>query len=120
MLETLFTFLRDEFPQATVLVLQGSNVFDDYVLIAYADVVICSVSTFSLLPALSRTRTTYIPRSRVVALASTVDYSPIVFFQCSIIHLNMTLLFGGNWSLALEPFKDSAAPPHRNLRSVFQ
>ncbi len=51
--EALLGFLTQHFPDATVVILRGQNIFDDLARLTYAKTVICSVSTFCFWPAVA-------------------------------------------------------------------
>jgi len=72
-LTALQSHLRNYFPKSTVVLHRGSDMYTDLVRLALAPVVICSVSTFCLWPAIANTHggAVYCPRTRLVAGADT-------------------------------------------------
>ena len=64
-----------EFPYAVVAILRGNNVFDDLARLTYANITICSVSTFCLWPAIASNHTAIFPKTRLIAKEDTsFDY----------------------------------------------
>jgi hypothetical protein len=66
----LFATLKNKFPKATVIATMGGDPFLDYYRIYKAKVIICSVSTFCLWPAIASLGRVYYPSSVVVAAAT--------------------------------------------------
>lgn len=73
-LNGLFSYLTRLYPLATVVVLRGANMYDDFTRLALAQTTICSVSSFCLWPALASTTTAYFPITRLIAKATTPRY----------------------------------------------
>lgn len=70
----LFDYLTDEFPEASVVILRGANMYDDMTRLALANTTICSVSSFCIWPALSSTTKAYFPITRLIAKATAPVY----------------------------------------------
>lgn len=75
-LSGLFDYLTSHFPNATVVVKRGGDVFLDYVRLTLANVTICSASTYCLWPALANTGTVHFPLSSLIAGADTAELAP--------------------------------------------
>ena len=70
-LEELFVYLTEIFPEAAVLNRRGDDVFADFARLAYSPVTVCSPSTFCLYPALIHNGTrAYFPLSPLVLAAN--------------------------------------------------
>ena len=64
----LFEYLKKKFPNASVVVRRGDDLYTDMVRLAYAKITVCSVSTFCLWSVIAREKgsPTYIPQSKVL------------------------------------------------------
>ena len=60
-LRSLFNFLVSAYPKAIVIVKRGGDPLLDYVRLAYANITICSTSTFCLWPAIASSGQAYFP-----------------------------------------------------------
>lgn len=69
----LFVTLKNKFPKATVIATMGGDPFLDYYRIYKAKVIVCSVSTFCLWPAIASLGRVYYPSSVVVAAGTNPD-----------------------------------------------
>lgn len=69
----LFVTLKNKFPKATVIATMGGDPFLDYYRIYKAKIIICSVSTFCLWPAIASLGRVYYPSSVVVAAGTNPD-----------------------------------------------
>jgi len=65
-LSALSAHLRAEFPQTSVAVIRGDDLFNDLARFTQAKVLFCSASTFCLWPALASHGTVYFPISTVI------------------------------------------------------
>lgn len=74
-LTELWKYLSNNFPNSTVVIMRGSDIFDDFVRLAMAKVTICSVSTFCFWPALVSLNDAYFPITRLIAKATAPNYS---------------------------------------------
>jgi hypothetical protein len=70
-LEALFDYIRKRFPKAVVVVKRGGDQFLDYARLAYANVTVCSASTFCLWPAMSNSGAAYFPLTPLVGKSGT-------------------------------------------------
>lgn len=76
-LHHLFEYLKLHFPQATIAVKRGGDMFLDYVRLAFANTTICSASTYCFWPALANTEGhVHFPLSGVIAGADTLQQAP--------------------------------------------
>ena len=67
-------------PGVVVVVKRGSNVYTTMAIFAFANVTICSPSTFCLYPAIARTKTTYFPIGRGDYINAGVEIHPTFHF----------------------------------------
>lgn len=75
--DALFFYLMEKFPSSTVVILRGHDIFDDLARLTYANITLCSVSTFCLWPAVSNENAAYYPVTKLIAKESTdFDYGP--------------------------------------------
>lgn len=65
-LNSLFGYLQENFPKATILIRRGDDLYLDMARLAYAKTVVCSVSTFCLWPAIINNGTAHFPRTRLI------------------------------------------------------
>lgn len=65
-LDGLFKYLKDKFPDKVIALKKGGDQFLDFARLAYANVTICSVSTFCLYPILGSNGTVYFPVSKLL------------------------------------------------------
>ena len=75
-LEHLFGFLKKHFPQATIVIKRGGDMFLDYARLAFANTTICSVSTYCFWPALANQGQVYFPLNGVIAGADNMQDAP--------------------------------------------
>jgi hypothetical protein len=66
-LQSLYTRLQEQFPRSVVMIKRGGDVFLDVARLAFAQVVICSASTFCLWPAISNPNIAYFPLTPLAA-----------------------------------------------------
>ena len=65
----LFDYLKKEFPQATVVVKRGGDIYLDFARLALADVTICSASTFCLFPSMAHNGSAvYYPLTKLIGV----------------------------------------------------
>lgn len=75
--DAFFSYLMAKFPSSTVVVLRGHDIFDDLARLTYANITLCSVSTFCLWPAVSNENAAHFPVTKLIAKESTdFDYGP--------------------------------------------
>lgn len=65
-LNGLFNYLSYHRPQAKILLRRGDDLYFDFARLAYAKILICSVSTFCLWPAIMNNGTAYFPLSKLI------------------------------------------------------
>lgn len=75
-LERLFNYLKIHYPDATIVVKRGGDLFLDYARLAFANVTICSASSYCLWPSLANTGTVHFPLSSLVAGADSMALAP--------------------------------------------
>lgn len=82
-LEGLYNYITSFNPEASVVMLRGANVYDDFTRLATARVLICSVSIFCFWTAVaaSHDTTVYLPRSELIAGGSTPIYDSNVHWM---------------------------------------
>jgi hypothetical protein len=96
-LSGLHDYLASKFPTSNVITLRGMSPFDDIVRLTYAKLTICSVSTFCLWPAISRTNTVYYPQTLLIAN----NEQP--FYSSNFHWFNDSLLLFGQHALRMTP-----------------
>lgn len=69
--QKLFETLRKYFPNSSVLIQRGGDLYADMARLTYADVLICSVSTFCLWPAIASNGTAYFPKTKLISGGNT-------------------------------------------------
>mmetsp|Transcript_28067 Transcript_28067/g.26929 ORF Transcript_28067/g.26929 Transcript_28067/m.26929 type:complete len:437 (-) Transcript_28067:100-1410(-) len=75
--DALHVYLMDHFPQSIVVILRGHDIFEDLVRLTYANITICSVSTFCLWPAVTNKNLAYFPVTKLIAKENTsFNYGP--------------------------------------------
>jgi hypothetical protein len=75
--DAFFSYLMVKFPSSIVVVLRGHDIFDDLARLTYANITLCSVSTFCLWPAVSNENAAHYPVTKLIAKESTdFDYGP--------------------------------------------
>lgn len=74
-LTSLLEYLEHHFPSATIGILRGGNIYDDFTRLSLSSMVICSVSTFCYYAGLTSMNTVYLPITRLFAKATTPFYS---------------------------------------------
>jgi hypothetical protein len=75
--DALHIYLMDRFPQSTVVILRGHDIFEDIGRLTYANITICSVSTFCLFPAITNKNLAYFPVTKLIAKENiSFDYGP--------------------------------------------
>lgn len=64
----LFDYLKSNFPKSKILIQRGGDMYVDMARLSFAPVVVCSVSTFCLWPALANPNngTVYFPRTKLI------------------------------------------------------
>jgi hypothetical protein len=67
----LFDYLRAAFPQASIVIRRGDDLYHDLLRLAFAKTTICSVSTFCLWPAVANNHTAYFPQTKLVVRGDT-------------------------------------------------
>ena len=71
-LNSLYKFLVRSFPESTIVLRRGDDLYADFARLAYSPVVICSVSTFCLWPAvMSNGTAVHFPQTRLIAGGNT-------------------------------------------------
>lgn len=76
-LKALFDYLKENFPQATIVVKRGGDLFLDYARFARAKTTICSASSYCLWPALANAAgVVHFPLTAVVAGADSIELAP--------------------------------------------
>lgn len=71
-LSSLYKYLVNSFPKVTVVLKRGDDMYADFARLAYSPVVICSISTFCLWPAVMNNGTAvYFPQTRLIAGGNT-------------------------------------------------
>lgn len=75
-LQSLFEFLKEKYPQATVVVKRGGDLFLDYVRLGTANTTICSASSYCFWPAVSNPGTSYFPLTVLIAGADSKELAP--------------------------------------------
>ena len=78
-LGSLGGYLTEHFPNATVVVKRGGDLYTDMARLALAKVTFCSVSTFCLWPAIASSGTVYFPRSKLIASGKPVVLGSILW-----------------------------------------
>lgn len=71
--KSLFQYLKVSFPAATIVIKRGDDIYLDFVRLSLAKVVVCSVSTFCLWPAVVNNGSAYFPRTRLIAGGSNMN-----------------------------------------------
>jgi len=86
-LTSLHSHLRIFFPKSTVVLLRGGDMYTDLVRLTLAPVVVCSVSTFCLWPAIANAHgeAVYFPKTRLVAAADTTLNLGFTWIQTNIV-----------------------------------
>jgi len=74
--DLFFSYLVHYFPRFTIAVLCGGDPFDDLLRLTYAKILVCSASTFCLLPAIAQSNPTYFPNTKLIAGGTKPDYGP--------------------------------------------
>ncbi len=69
--QSLLTYLTHRFPSSTVLIRRGDDLYLDMARLAYAQHVVCSVSTFCLWPAIVNANKAYFPRTKLIVGGNT-------------------------------------------------
>lgn len=65
----LFAFITENFPEATVIVKKGGDIYLDFARLAYANTTICSASTFCLFPAIANNGSiVYYPSTKLIGV----------------------------------------------------
>ena len=72
----LFEFLKQHYPLATIVIKRGGDMFMDYARLAFANVTICSASTYCFWPAIASLGQAHFPLSGVIAGADTMEQAP--------------------------------------------
>lgn len=73
--EAFQQFFAVEYPNTTVVVLRGQDMFDDYARLTFANITFCSISTFCFPPAIGTDNIAYFPPSQLIAHGRTdFDY----------------------------------------------
>lgn len=75
-LNSLFEYLKENFPGSIVVVKRGGDLFLDYARLAFSNVTICSASSYCLWPALAHQGNVYFPLSSLVAGADSMELAP--------------------------------------------
>ena len=75
-LETLFGYLKEKFPAATIVVKRGGDLFLDYARLGKAKTVICSVSSYCFWPAIANLGMSYFPLTPLIAGADNMGLAP--------------------------------------------
>lgn len=75
-LEALFHYLEERFPDATIVVKRGGDIFLDVARFALAKVLICSASTFCVWPALANENVAHFPLTSLIAGADNMQLAP--------------------------------------------
>mmetsp|Transcript_12461 Transcript_12461/g.11298 ORF Transcript_12461/g.11298 Transcript_12461/m.11298 type:complete len:390 (-) Transcript_12461:8-1177(-) len=75
-MQGLFDYLVENFPNATIVIKRGGDLFLDYVRLAKANTTICSASTYCFWPALASYGTVYFPVSYLIAGADNLSLAP--------------------------------------------
>ena len=75
-LQHLFDFLKKHWPQSTIVIKRGGDMFLDYARLAFANTTICSASTYCFWPAIASLGQVHFPLSGVIAGADTIDQAP--------------------------------------------
>lgn len=75
-LEKLLEYLTGKFPQATILIKRGGDIFLDMARLSFAKVTICSASTYCFWPALSTDGQAYFPVTSLIAGADSIELAP--------------------------------------------
>lgn len=66
--EALMAFLTKHFPASVVVIMRGHDIIEDLVRLTYAPLVVCSVSTYCLWPAVgNRNGTVHFPLTKLIA-----------------------------------------------------
>jgi hypothetical protein len=76
LLTELWKFLSSSFPQSSVVVTRGADIYDDFTRLAMAKITVCSVSTFCFWPALVSVNQVFFPITRLIAKATAPQYTP--------------------------------------------
>lgn len=74
LLKSLHTYLVKSFPNTIVLLLRGQDIYTDLYRLTFANITICSVSTFCLYPAIANSNSAYFPVTRLAAKATKPYY----------------------------------------------
>jgi hypothetical protein len=72
-LDKLFEYLLQKFPNAVVVVKRGGDIFLDYVRLALSPTVVCSASSYCFWPALSNPGQIHFPLTYLIAGADSVE-----------------------------------------------
>jgi hypothetical protein len=75
-LEGLFEYLKKGFPDSTIVVKRGGDLFLDYARLTFSNVTICSASTYCLWPAMAHEGVAYFPITSLVVGADNIGLSP--------------------------------------------
>ncbi len=75
-LEALFEYLQQHFPQATVVVKRGGDIFLDVARFSLAKVLICSASTYCVWPAFANEGVAHFPLTMLIAGADNMKLAP--------------------------------------------
>ena len=75
-LQSLFEYLQKNFPNATIVVKRGGDLFLDQVRLAFSNTTICSASSYCFWPALANQGNSYFPVSSLIAGADTLELAP--------------------------------------------
>lgn len=69
--DSLFKYLKNEFPNAIIVIRRGDDIYADMARLAYSKLTICSVSTFCLWPAIMSNGTVYYPKTKLIGRGNT-------------------------------------------------
>ena len=73
----LNAYLTEKFPSSITVILRGHDIIEDLARLTYANITICSVSTFCLWPAISSDNAAYYPVTKLIAKEDIhFDYGP--------------------------------------------
>lgn len=68
---SLFQYLTTTFPKSNILIRRGDDIYTDFVRLSYANITICSASTFCLYPAIYQGSKAYVPRTNLIVKGNT-------------------------------------------------
>ena len=72
-LEALFEYLKKNFPDSTIVIKRGGDLFLDYARLTLSNVTICSASTYCLWPALAHEGVVHFPLTSLVVNADNIQ-----------------------------------------------